>query len=183
MPNVNGLGKDIKESSFNAESDEDARYLAGLFDGEGCVLAINRQGYGSCQFGVKLNSSSKLMAEAFQDRYGGVVRTKTHRPSQPKEDTDYRIQWAWALTGIDSLVDFAEDLYPHIRTKKPQLQALLMAGQTYGQLVPWSDGSQGGLRLSEKDRHVRELCYKKIRQANSGKWDNLDELGHEVRYA
>ena len=156
-------------------------YLAGLFDGEGCVVSKARKG-GSYQFGIQVGSTSKYMADIFQDQFGGKI---SERPAKGTK-TNRKHMWIWVLSGIGRVNNFAEKMVDLCVVKKPQLEAILLARQTYDKLVPAKDkegNSIGGLRLSKEDEYIRKLCFNKIRQCNQGLWDNLEELGHNVDYA
>lgn len=162
-------------------------YLAGLFDGEGCVsvtksdrklqptvVGRNRKCTSPAtayNFRIQVNSTDYKIVNAFKTAFGGEVVDRPHKNIRHKK------QWCWRILRVNQMHDFAEALAPLCQTKKPQLEALLLARQTYGHTV-----SRGrGCILSPEDAFIRELCCRKIRQANAGCWDNVELLGHNPR--
>ena len=164
--------------AINMDSSKGPEYLAGLFDGEGCVSTTNQRKCVSkaaaISFRIALSTTHIAAAELFLERYGGYLYENTYHHSQNRR---YRKQYRWALGGSPQVLMFVEDVLPYSIIKRPQLEAARLAMQTFGT-------TKVGDVLSYEDSRIRLLAREKIRQANAGMWDNLEEHGHgEYRYA
>lgn len=87
-------------------------YLAGLFDGEGCVGWANSYKHKRSTLRVSVVNTNRDLCEAFQRVFGGSVCL-----SYP---AGYRPNWAaayqWMLTG-EAIHAFREALTPYLRQK------------------------------------------------------------------
>ena len=97
-------------------------YIAGLFDGEGCVSVHKVQDQRSKKKGNLLYryylkaiivSTSKDMIDFINKHYSGSVSERT------KRNPNHADQWAWQLSGMKA-VSFFNDIYPYLIVKKEQ---------------------------------------------------------------
>lgn len=163
---------------------EDLLYLAGMFDGEGCVtvlrnnnhLQVSKVGRNRTatteeaswfpRVSVKMTHADAV--QRFGDCFGGQV--KLYRSNNVK----HKDQWRWDLWRKDQILHFANTLAEHTVVKRPQLEALLL---WYS--MPIRRRGRGST-LSPEETRIRRLCYNKIRQSNKGMWDNLKHIGHGI---
>jgi hypothetical protein len=119
-------------------------YLAGLFDGEGCVhfrFSSKNQRW-VCY--LSISNTDRRALEAARDYFGGEIY------GSPKKGSNY-IVWQWNITGAGSELA-ARKLIRRSIIKREQLQVYLEARATYA----------NGSRLSEKTWKTRKACAKKI---------------------
>lgn len=89
-------------------------YLAGFFDGEGCVAY-----YGSPR--VSMSNTYLPILKEFQERWGGSICEQKRK----KEEAHYKPKWIWQLSG-DNAVACARDLIPHLYEKRSQARLMLV---------------------------------------------------------
>lgn len=153
-------------------------YLAGVFDGEGCITftKAKKDHVLNWEAGlapkILMDSTHQDTIKAFHERFGGHMYER--KPRNPK----HRAGWAWALHTKDGVRNFVETMEPLLHTKRPQAEAVLMFFTTIRK------GSVRGQPLPPETCLIRRLCYNKIRQANKGLWDNLNTyVGHGTHSA
>lgn len=91
----------------------DVAYLAGLFDGEGCI-SVNthkKTGYGSLQ--CLMTMTNQYLINLLQLQFGGSVNKLKRR----KET--WRDQYLWCIHA-KTAVDFLELLMPYLKIKRPE---------------------------------------------------------------
>lgn len=87
----------------------DAAWLAGIFDGEGCVLIKNLSSVCVC-----ISNTDLPMLEAVRDLAGGKIRLQ-------RKPTERNLPcWEWYAYGPDQRA-FIEAIRPYARVKAPQL--------------------------------------------------------------
>lgn len=95
----------------------DLSYLAGYFDGEGCIC------YSAETNGVRVEVTNTypLVLEEFMVRFGGsIYRPDGRRVKGPK----YRPCWRWYVCGEKALV-FLAAMKEHLVEKSPQARLVL----------------------------------------------------------
>ncbi len=85
-------------------------YLAGFFDGEGCVY-IGKRGK-NFRVGVRVHNMGLRPLQAFKERFGGYVCTCTSGVHM------------WELVGLTRLPEFIKIMGPLLVVKKEQLAVL-----------------------------------------------------------
>ena len=106
-----------KEKSLSTPSIE---YLAGFFDGEGCVStsdAHNHHPTPKVHVGQLTDNAEVL--ERFQQRWGGAIVAKESYSRSP------RLVSRWQISG-PNLVKCLHDLLPHLRQKRRQAYLALV---------------------------------------------------------
>lgn len=89
-------------------------YMAGFFDGEGCVnMARSARGNG-CFPRVLLVNTNREILEAFRAVYGGDIKSISHR----KEG--WKPSWIWRLSHSRA-IKFLDDIYPWLILKHEQV--------------------------------------------------------------
>ncbi len=86
-------------------------YLAGFFDGEGCV-SITKNG----SVDLRIVNTNKSVLEEFKDRFGGSVTSRKQRTNKN--------QYVWCIYGIEAVVA-SQLLFTHSRDKAEQLIAVI----------------------------------------------------------
>jgi hypothetical protein len=98
-------------------------YLAGYFDGEGCVSITS---HGSMpQLTVTVQTSDKAILELFAECFGGRIRTINYRADKPCK----RQMYSWERYSSNGQI-VLEALLPWLRGKKEQ--ATLALKMNYG---------------------------------------------------
>jgi len=101
----------------------DIAYIAGLFDGEGCIM-INKTIYRPrtyYQLYVQVNMSSQWIIEYLQFTFGGSVHKYEHSQYYPNA----KPQWAWKAYGL-AAVEFLKAMMPYLKLKKSQAELGLL---------------------------------------------------------
>lgn len=84
-------------------------YIAGFFDGEGCVrLKRSNQNEHSYYVIAHITNSNRAILEHVQDLFGGAIRTQERTPNKTAH--------SWCITSAEA-VDFLETLSPFLREK------------------------------------------------------------------
>lgn len=92
----------------------DIRYLAGLFDGEGCVTRIIRR-YRKRRYiyaRIEIASTFRPLCYRIRRHYGGNIR-KVHR----QQPAHYRQAYIWSMTNHDA-VTLLKRLLPYLFVKR-----------------------------------------------------------------
>ena len=142
------------------------KYVAGLFDGEGCVVcAIKRkttfQGQGK-KTGVKTHSyyrqisieltlteSSKHVIDHLQNNYGGnVYRAESRNPN-------WKPTYTWKLRDNTKARAFCQNIYKHCMIKNEQLRLAIWAiDMLKGKLAPEvAETLKQEFKLQKSDPH------------------------------
>jgi LAGLIDADG-like domain len=99
-----------------SEMEVDRAYLAGLFDGEGCVYIGAKKGkQGQYQLVVTLTNSHKPTIDALHEQYGGIVQIH-HR--------GLRRHYAYALRSLKAKA-LLQDVLPYLRIKRAEAELAL----------------------------------------------------------
>jgi len=106
---------------------EELSYVAGFFDGEGCVYAGYRRGKNGNRNGCVLNAEiancDKGILEMFREWFGGSLNPHYQSPR-------WKVRWQWDLASRQAEA-FLTAILPYLRLKAPQaklgleLQSLL----------------------------------------------------------
>lgn len=129
--------------------ESDLYYLAGLFDGEGSVVAFFT--VGRPQVRVNLTMTAKHLIYYLQDCFGGNVRICTNK-------TCKREAWSWDLANQEDLINFLTTMHPLLRLKGPQSKlALALIALKPGKGSVWSvEGLQKAQELVDAIQRLNQ---------------------------
>jgi len=100
--------------------DTDYAYLAGLFDGEGCIyLYHTTKEYLALE--VRLGVVQKYIAQYYQLAFGGSIHTENYLH---KDCYRRRPMWYWQAPSLIA-ERFLKSVYPYLIIKKPQAEVAL----------------------------------------------------------
>lgn len=111
--------------------DHTLAYLAGLFDGEGCITSYggkrqDRSSFSAPAVSVQISNSNLDVLILAQNTFGGKIYSKCIK--NPK----YKPQWTWIVRGKEA-ERFLSDLLPHLIIKRTQakigLTMLVLQGE------------------------------------------------------
>jgi hypothetical protein len=110
---------------YDKLSDTEAAYLAGLLDGEGCIIlareSVPNKTQGGIRYGYKLNititNTSSQMIEWLHQTIGGKVFTYAHIPG-------WRTKYDWRIYG-DEAREILRELRPYLTVKREQAEIAL----------------------------------------------------------
>ena len=97
-------------------------YMAGYFDGEGCVGVYHRVDHGERRYWrvtATVRSTYKKIVFDLQEAYGGWSGPAQRGPLS-KQD-----QWQWQINGNKSTLPFLRRVLPYLREKRPQAKAAI----------------------------------------------------------
>lgn len=96
-------------------------YLAGVFDGEGCVAAYTSKASTGIYYPRLSVSMTDLVAlKMFQEAFGGTIKT---RDSHAKRNPKHKIQYEW-IVRVQDAADAAKALAKYCKVKRTQLELL-----------------------------------------------------------
>jgi hypothetical protein len=122
-------------------------YIAGLFDGEGCILVTR----GSLR--VQIAGCYRPTIEALPEQFGGwICRDKDKGPS-------YKTCYRWVITCSPAQA-FLRTILPYLREKREQAELALQI--TY---LPQYFKGAVSKRLTQSERLVREHVDRELRRA------------------
>lgn len=106
------------------------RYLAGYFDGEGCIGIYRNSGSADARYrsgkrpigwvrSVAVNACHKPILDALASRFGGKVRRQ-------RAKTGNKTLWTWAIGSRTAIEVFLSVVRPHLWEKQAQAELMLM---------------------------------------------------------
>lgn len=132
-----------------------AAYVAGFFDGEGCVVARkNTKKRTTWTVGAQIASTTPAVLTALQHQYGGRIRRGHYHHSR------YKDSWVWFVYGAESDRFFAEIL-PYLLIKRQQVE---LATRIRSLTRP--QGGEAHWWTTDADYAMREEWAKQIRTLN-----------------
>ena len=93
-------------------------YIAGFFDGEGCISIVRRMKRDSYALTIQVGQMERAPLEMFKARFGGTIYVqKRSRHSFSSNEL-----LAWRLSKRDQQRSFLEVMIPFLRSKKQEAQ-------------------------------------------------------------
>ena len=117
-------------------TNEQAAYIAGLFDGEGSIYFAKRPekkkkhkgpGYRtsiSQRISMEVTMTDQSVIKWIHEVLGGGTVNKKPRKGLRKDGTKYLMQWKWRCTFRDAFYVCCI-LWPHAHTKLPKIQQII----------------------------------------------------------
>ena len=93
----------------------DLSYLAGMFDGEGCISISH--GAKSWNLSCYVTMAGEYIPRLFQFHFGGSIHHRKHNPAKVQWHDYYKWQIA-----ANKAATFLEELLPYLRLKRPQAE-------------------------------------------------------------
>ena len=142
----------------------DIKYLAGFFDGEGCI-SIKKQSKYSCGIKktvpqVSVKTTKEEEPELFKNKFGGCIISISHKKSELDNHNKQDI-WDWELTNQKSMSNFLEKITPHLKGKKEV--AKLMK-----EFLKYYSSNSGRPKVKKKDAKKRLEIAREISKKNRG---------------
>ena len=128
----------------------DLAYIAGLFDGEGCIR-IGRckkisERTPSYSLNCSLSIGNQYLPELLRMYFGGGIRERNLPPPRKK-------QWDWQIHG-ENAIAFLKDIYSYMVLKKNQAD---VAFRFQASIRDRKNANR--YRLTDKEKIVREAEY------------------------
>ena len=95
----------------------DLAYMAGLFDGEGCISLARHSSGRYYNVACYIVMTNEYILQLFCFRFGGRVSRKYNRPMNPK----HQPYWRWSISSRQAY-HFLKTIYPYLIIKKPQAE-------------------------------------------------------------
>ena len=128
-------------------------YMAGFFDGEGCIR-IARRNNGGFDFLMSATQVNVEPLKVFHERYGGMLIVQRKSLQNPK----HRDCWVWKISSNASKIALTEML-PCLIVKKPQAIIALKF------LEATRDHNRGKSKfLSWEELKVKEEAYEEMKR-------------------
>ena len=99
-------------------------YIAGYFDGEGCITMRIRPGNDSCRLAVQVQTANLPILEILRSRFGGWIGPNKHVDKRLINTTKQR--YHWQLSGIQECHDFLYSIQPFAIEKRSQIDTALI---------------------------------------------------------
>jgi hypothetical protein len=139
-------------------------YAAGLFDGEGCIVALHRTDIKGHHYRIALQvwMSSYEWVDLFIGLFGGSLRLSYGGTKKPG--------WIWDLQGLDKVHKVCKLLYPFLRVKKIQMAYQIRLIERMIVAKRWQykgkgiGGGSGHAKLSDHEINQRDNLVIEIRK-------------------
>ena len=127
---LNEEGVDPRKKMTKQISTTDSAYLAGLFDGEGCVTCKQRKTkrkdrgdkvYNQWYIRCEINMADKAVIEWIQETLGFGWSSEKRYYKRPAH---HKRQWRWACGYRDAL-KFAKLIWPHVQVKLHKIELVI----------------------------------------------------------
>lgn len=125
-------------------------YLAGVFDGEGCVM-LARDGNDTYCLSVKISMCDKPILQKFRKAFGGSLL----RLKRPASYSKYKAIYMWQISTRKAEAALSQ-LQPYLIGKLNQVNTALR----YQKSIPRSTGN----RLTQRERDRRRAVYLKLQR-------------------
>ena len=100
----------------------DLAYIAGLFDGEGCIrINKNSAKHNYYTMHVMVNMSWQWMPEFLRCCFGGAV----HKRKMDKYYPNAKDQWCWLINGQEA-VEFLTSVMPYLKLKRAEAELAIV---------------------------------------------------------
>lgn len=109
------------------------QYVAGFFDGEGCVTFLKNGK--AIYVTAHLTNNDRRVLDEMHEKYGGCVYTRL-RNGDPRRKTTY----SWQVSGTKAIA-FLREIYPYLVIKKPQAEVAFFWSSVrpgQGRWTPWN---------------------------------------------
>lgn len=133
-------------------------YIAGFFDGEGCISSQEYyekgkyEKYPRISIQVSITNTNKEVLDFICGKFGGLIT------NHGKAKNHYKTCYAWKLTGKEKMQRFLETILPYTFVKKEDVQLGL-------ELVETLRSENLGCFPLEHEVHMRRLLiHKKLRK-------------------
>ncbi len=135
------------------------QYIAGFFDGEGCIHIGTYKAYGNIQHRLQISIAQNdvTVLQALADRFGGKLHPQGSRTA---------MQWhLWC----NKAYDFLKAIYPHLILKKEQAE-LAIAFTNFLHQNPIAPGGASALMdpaVKEDIRYARQWYANELKELKS----------------
>jgi len=122
-------------NKINRIAIEHAIYIAGLFDGEGCItLSKNSRLQEKCKTPTYTLRARVRMTDENTIRWlhsviGGKFYSARNPPGRLITSPNSKPYFEWGVAGVNA-VDFLKQIHPYLRLKKPQAEVAFKFGKT-----------------------------------------------------
>jgi hypothetical protein len=130
---------------------EELAYLAGLFDGEGCISITQlwtKENYQLAQARIVIKMCDRQGIDLAHRLFGGTVRL------QKRKNEKHRDQWAWVLTTRPKIIEFIDAIEPYCRIKTAQFEVFRQFNETFTGHNRKGRGSKVPPEVTEKRLHL-----------------------------
>lgn len=128
-------------------------YVAGFFDGEGCVNFTTRGKYKSLLLRVMVRNTDRAVIDYLQSLFGGRIETKMAYPGKPHWKTSY----CWRIDGAKA-VEFLLAIEPWVRIKREQIWV--------AQAWEFARNKKSGSRMDDGYRDAMRLLTQQLAWLN-----------------
>ena len=119
-------------------------YMAGIFDGEGCIC-LRKCKKRSVVLDISFANTNEWLIQWAKFAFGGKVYL-VEQSSPSSKGKNWKPYWRWAMSSNKAL-GFLRLLYPYLRLKKPQAELAIKFQEARG-------GT--GCRFTDEERAIAE---------------------------
>ncbi len=97
----------------------DLAYMAGFFDGEGCINLARRTKRGKrCRIHISISNTNEWVIQWFHFNFGGSIVFE----DRTSENPNWQNVWRWSITSGQQALRFLQAISPYLILKKPQAE-------------------------------------------------------------
>jgi intein/homing endonuclease len=110
------------------------KYIAGLFDGEGCLdIQVSKQNYITPRVRMAMAEPGLGVLEMLSNTYGGNI----YKRNRSSKNSDWMDAYSWEITSYKRCCYFLRQIVKHLEIKKEQARLILwcethLKGMNYG---------------------------------------------------
>lgn len=160
--------KGIKNETIKGKvSEKEIIYIAGLFDGEGCVNIYKidtdytrnkeKRKVPKWVLSTTIYNCHYETIKWLYDSFGGYLQTRNRNPKT------WRTNYAWKLTANSSM-EFLKRVLPYLKIKQKQAQVAIKFQANQSRFH--KEKKRKGVEMTEEGRKFREKCWLEIKSLN-----------------
>lgn len=160
------INKPHSKSFINSLSSEELAYIAGFFDGEGCVVISKRKPYRDKKYTsynlvTNISNTDKDVVDYIHSVIGGSIR-------ENKKGKRYRVCYANVFSSEQSY-QLLKYLLPYLKVRRKQAELAIKFQEVVNSSKNW--------KLTKEELYERDKIRQEIVELNSGWRKRLEEGG------
>lgn len=145
----------MDQEHFLIELEKTLSYIAGFFDGEGCISGDDSKN-SYCVIHLSITNTNEKPLQLVKTLFGGNIYTRVHKKKR-KDGTPYKTTYKYRISGTGAL-SIVKVLIPYLIVKRAQALEVMRMAYTMR-------GNQGN-RLTLDEIEIRKEVAKRLTELN-----------------